>query len=220
MTSDTVVNLLDLSLPIKIFIHGWKQNGQEDFIKNMATAYSQSKNVNFLAVDWEELAADPLFLSSYFSVGGVATLTGHFLYQLSRNFENSIPINDFFDNVHLLGHSLGAHVAGGASKYLKQIASIKIGRITALDEAAPLFTFPFLIPKEFRLTRQDAQFVDLIHTNIYFYGTAFPLGHADFFVNFGGPIQPGCWKNFVTMFSGAQNPCKYLGTLKFFKFFS
>lgn len=208
MTSETVVNLLDLSLPIKIFIHGWKQNGQEDFIIDMAIAYSQNKNVNFLSVDWKNLAEDPLYLSSYFAVSSVGLLTGHFLYQVSQNVENLQANSAFFDNVHILGHSLGAHVAGRAAKYIKELMPVSIGHITALDEAGPLFTFPFLIPREFRLTRQDAQFVDLIHTNIFVFGTAFPLGHVDFFVNSGGPIQPDCYKNFITMFIGDKNPCK------------
>lgn len=44
---------------------------------------------------------------------------------------------------------------------------------------------------EFRLTRDDADFVEVIHTNSGVYGEYPQIGHVDFSVN-GGRMQPIC----------------------------
>lgn len=44
---------------------------------------------------------------------------------------------------------------------------------------------------EFRLTRDDANFVEVIHTNSGAYGEYPQTGHVDFSIN-GGRIQPVC----------------------------
>jgi len=44
---------------------------------------------------------------------------------------------------------------------------------------------------EFRLTRDDANFVEVIHTNSGVYGEYPQIGHVDFCVN-GGSMQPIC----------------------------
>lgn len=68
----------------------------------------------------------------------------------------------------------------------------KIGRITGLDPAGPLFeTATGLIDPDFRLDSTDAQFVDVIHTSANGFGIIAPIGHADFYPNGIFP-QPGC----------------------------
>lgn len=44
---------------------------------------------------------------------------------------------------------------------------------------------------DFGLTRDDADFVEVIHTNSGAYGEYPQIGHADFSIN-GGRIQPSC----------------------------
>ena len=43
------------------------------------------------------------------------------------------------DKIHMVGHSLGGHVLGFAGKKLRLSNHDKIGRITGLDPAEPLF---------------------------------------------------------------------------------
>lgn len=63
------------------------------------------------------------------------------------------------DKVHIIGHSIGSHIAGYVGKSFKHR---KLGHITALDPAAPNFEG---MPKSVRVDRSDALFVDAIHTN-------------------------------------------------------
>lgn len=92
-------------------------------------------------------------------------------------------------DVHLIGFSLGAQVSSFASRIASNFYRVsKIGRITGLDPAGPKFN-------ELNLNRDDATFVDVIHTNagrLIFgkFGQARAIGHSDFFPN-GGEKQPG-----------------------------
>lgn len=71
-------------------------------------------------------------------------------------------------------------------QYLKKYLYISI---TGLDPAFPLYMFG---DSTNRLSPNDANFVDVIHTDGGVLGYPWPLGHADFFPNGGVPLQPGC----------------------------
>nr|XP_054928152.1 lipoprotein lipase-like [Dermacentor andersoni] len=94
-------------------------------------------------------------------------------------------------NIHLIGFSLGAQAAGFCGRHFYNATKEKLGRITGLDPAGPLFDISGVA-----LSKEDATFVDVIHTNA---GTFFdlslgirgPIGHVDFYPN-GGRRQPGC----------------------------
>ncbi|KAK9721851.1 Lipase [Popillia japonica] len=76
------------------------------------------------------------------------------------------------DKVHIIGHSLGSHVAG------------------FIDPAGPGFEHSD-VDESGRVSIMDAQFVDVIHTDIGHSGFIQPIGHVDFYPN-GGTLQPGC----------------------------
>lgn len=95
------------------------------------------------------------------------------------------------DKIHFIGHSLGSHVAGFAAKKVKELTGSQIRLITALDPAGPEFEVP-MRDKTSRISDDDANIVEAIHTNIGVNGFKRPIGTIDFYVNGGGPLQPGC----------------------------
>jgi len=116
--------------------------------------------------------------------------------------------------IHLIGHSLGAHLSGNAARtFTKERNGEQIGRLTALDPAGPRWVdgqkvraIPELYDNRLRYT--DAAFVDVVHTNADLspclvgcdpvaFGDLHELGHADFYVGNvkNGKVallQPGC----------------------------
>ncbi|KAF2883646.1 hypothetical protein ILUMI_22518 [Ignelater luminosus] len=108
-----------------------------------------------------------------------------------------------YDDVHLVGHSLGAHVAAmGADK----VKGGKIARITGLDPAGPGYNSD--VPPMYRLDPSDAQLVDIIHTNMRVLSLSQPQGHLDFYPN-GGRFQPGCPNMYDLFTIGNSMECNH-----------
>lgn len=76
----------------------------------------------------------------------------------------------------LVGHSLGAHVAGMCAKRMN--STEKIGTIIGLDPASVGFKFD---EKDKRLSDTDADYVQVIHTDITKFGMAKPMGHGELY---------------------------------------
>ena len=75
-----------------------------------------------------------------------------------------------FNNTHIIGHSLGAHLSGYIGKEVQNRTNDKVERITGLDPAGPGFDFPLEWYEKYdnltlaHLWHTDAEFVDVIHT--------------------------------------------------------
>lgn len=81
-------------------------------------------------------------------------------------------------------------MAGYAGKEVIRETGTPIGRITALDAAAPLFEGAVDVLTG--LEKGDAEIVDAIHTDGGFFGRKNAIGTVDFFPNGGIGPQPGC----------------------------
>nr|XP_006825445.1 PREDICTED: pancreatic lipase-related protein 2-like [Saccoglossus kowalevskii] len=174
----------DDSKDTKFIIHGWLHNGDIDWVSDMKHALLDKDDLNVIQVDW----SDGAFKLDYFQCVANTRVVGaetHALIEMILE-ETSLALTQ----IHLIGHSLGAHISGYVGEYL----NIFPGRITGLDPAGPRFENEHVFV---RLDSRDAFFVDVIHTD------AEPLvpkiglgiwqesGHVDFYPN-GGKDQPSC----------------------------
>lgn len=158
-----------------LFVHGFDESVETEDVKMVTSALLEATDDNVLAVDYRDLA-DRLYTTSVFYVQPVAQA-------IANGLNSMIDAGLNPEKLYIIGHSLGAHVAGNIGRSLK----VKIYRITALDAAGPLFYFVGS-----RLEPTDAKFVDAIHTDMGFYGTYLPVGIVNFYPNFGYRPQPGC----------------------------
>ncbi|XP_060657244.1 pancreatic triacylglycerol lipase-like isoform X1 [Drosophila nasuta] len=165
--------------PVYILIHGY--TGHRDFSPNteIRPELLDKKAVYVISVDFGPLVRHPCFKEAILN----ALLISECLGQLINNLVNPGIINK--DDLHLIGFSLGAQVAGQTANYVNHT----LHHITGLDPAKPLFV---VTHDRHRLNREDAKFVDIIHTNPAERGILKPMGHADFYVNFRDGEQPGC----------------------------
>ncbi|CAN7991906.1 unnamed protein product, partial [Ixodes pacificus] len=142
---------------------------------------------NFVIVLWTKGAKKPL----YNIAAANTALVGRQIALLLQNLTGEFPETVSYSEVHLIGFSLGAHVAGFCGRYFSLRTNETIGRITGLDPANALFTNSGV-----HLRASDADFVDVIHTNrgkasSGKMGIDKMCGHVDFYPN-GGSRQPGC----------------------------
>ncbi|KAF2881204.1 hypothetical protein ILUMI_24969 [Ignelater luminosus] len=165
-----------------IYIHGFTGVGKGPSGKRILEAYlSRTENYNIILVDWKNLSAGPW----YNQAATNTRIAGSTLADILEFYNKTGEID--LSKVHLIDMSLGAHVAGFTGKHFN--GRHKIGRITGLDPAFPLFP---LTDTSQRLSKFDADFVDVIHTNGGILRFPTSLGHADFYPNGGGTVQPGC----------------------------
>lgn len=97
----------DASRPLKVLCHGYLDGIDASWYASAVSEYLQSQNVNIIAIDWP---ATDLYSNSIATAKHVAVLNARLLQELV----NKRGVN--LDNVHLIGHSLGAHIFGLTGK--------------------------------------------------------------------------------------------------------
>ncbi|KAL1491517.1 hypothetical protein ABEB36_012103 [Hypothenemus hampei] len=160
-------------------LHGWTSSPTTPWYPLIKQAHLKHHDYNIVFIDWSEYAAED-YKRSAANIKPLGVFIAEFLTAAGLPPEK----------IHLVGHSLGAQFAGFIGKSYFQQTGRKIGRITGLDPAGPQFSNS-LMTKEDRLSEEDAEFVDVVHTDIQIYGYTLPCGHVDFYPN-GGTDQPGC----------------------------
>ncbi|KDR21675.1 probable phospholipase A1 magnifin [Zootermopsis nevadensis] len=167
------------SHPTKFIIHGYNSDMDLDVLVDIRKAYLDEGDHNVIAVDWSRLCPGPCYPSAVYNAKFTGKCIAQFLQELRL-----VGASD----VHVVGFSLGAHVAGFAANNLRPY---RLPRITGLDPAMPFFA---TVNKDQKLDACDADFVDVIHTNAFVQGKIERSGDVDFYVN-GGISQPGCWSD-------------------------
>ncbi|XP_017116518.1 inactive pancreatic lipase-related protein 1 isoform X2 [Drosophila elegans] len=183
-------------LDTKILVHGWKSSTMSNSIQSIRGAYIERGQVNVFAINWKDQADNIYYLTPARYTVQVGRAVAK-LIDLLVEEKDADP-----QRIHLIGHSLGAHIMGYAGSYTKY----RVNRITGLDPARP--AFEDCIGPENHLDDTDADFVDVIHSCAGYLGFRKPIGMVDFYPNGGGPPQPGC-KELSQIFTGCSHGRSY-----------
>ncbi|EDW64482.2 phospholipase A1 isoform X1 [Drosophila virilis] len=187
----------DARHPTRIIIHGWMSQGKGSLNRDVKSAYlsltkpkpntqnndddarnephteaPRYEDFNIIVCDWSKISSNV----NYFGVADMVEDLGFLLAEFVRFLHMRAGLQ--FDDVYLIGHSLGAQIAGSAGK---QIRPFRFNTIYALDPAGPKFREQ---SDEYRIDASDAHYVESIQTSI---GLGFeePVGHATFYPNYG-----------------------------------
>ncbi|XP_022103763.1 pancreatic lipase-related protein 2-like [Acanthaster planci] len=185
-----------------VVAHGFTSSLHDDYFIGIREAILSQFDVNVIMVDWRKAAAG---LHNYLQCRVNSRLVGRQLGILLKLLHEHRSLD--YADVHIVGHSLGAHLAGFAGKYLEG----QIGRITGLDPAKPGFKDHTDLP-DCILDKSDAQFVDVIHSDRghSIYGLQTAIGHQDFYPNNKEFNQIGC--NYFNTLTG----CAHMRAIDFF----
>jgi len=195
-TWEEMIEKFNPDLDTKILVHGWKSSTQSNSIQSIRGAYAQRGKVNVFAINWRDQADNIYYLKP-----------ARYTVQVGRAVAKLIDLlveekNANSNRIHLIGHSLGAHIMGYAGSYAKY----RVGRITGLDPARP--AFEDCIGPENHLDATDGDFVDVIHSCAGVLGFRKPIGFVDFYPNGGGAPQPGC-SEISQIFTGCSHGRSY-----------
>ncbi|XP_063709625.1 lipase member H-like [Culicoides brevitarsis] len=167
--------------PVRVIIHGFR-DGPNSIVSSVSRqGYRALGNFNVIVVDWSKGADTLNYMLAKDRIYRIGPVVAEFIECLLETFKDKVALSDFY----LIGHSLGAHLAGIVGKNMKQG---KIAAIYGLDPAAPLFSID---NPDKRLDKNDAEYVEIIHTDGGLQGMREPMGTADFYPNWGIK-QPGC----------------------------
>ncbi|XP_013183657.2 pancreatic lipase-related protein 2 [Amyelois transitella] len=160
-----------------VIAHGWLSNQNTGLNELIRDAYLGTDETNVIILEYRRLA-----MANYVTAVRGIPVVGKGLGQFIRYLIGVTGAR--YEDIHLVGFSLGAHLVGNAGRELFG----RVSRITGLDPAGPLWVL-----NSNRLRASDARYVEVIHTNGAYTGLGIgtSIGHADFYPN-GGSSQPGC----------------------------
>ncbi|XP_059167361.1 pancreatic triacylglycerol lipase-like [Physella acuta] len=202
------------SVPVKFIVHGFIDDTDvSPWLRDMKDEFLKAGDFNVVIVDWSGGNLLP-----YTQATANTRVVGA---QIAAVIKKLIEVKGrHAADFHIIGHSLGSHIAGYAGERVPGL-----GRISGLDPAGPYFENT---DKTVRLDPSDAAFVDVIHsdaTSLIQLGLGIKqtVGHLDFYPNLGHD-QPGCTRNPFTQIAdwgviqGAMEVvcCNHLRAIKFF----
>ncbi|XP_039284418.1 lipase member H [Nilaparvata lugens] len=186
------VSSISSDVPLTVILHGFMGSPHGMSTQMLIEAYIKRNTSTVVGVDWQQLAQGPWYSRAAEGAEEVANRLAHWLTSAVEANRTS------WDHIHLVGFSLGAQVAGLTAKYLNDT---RVGRITGLDPAKPLFDDK---SSQNRLDMEDANFVSVVHSSGGFIAFSEPLGHVDFYPNGGVTPQLPC-RDIVVKHEGTNN---------------
>ena len=187
----------DPKKPTWILMHGFNHHSLKPWMNIFKDTLLDLDDFNVFIVESRRSESGISYSLAVANIRVVGIMVGKLVEKLVNQFDTNHTTTNVnsssYESFTLVGHSLGAHIAGYAGKYLNG----SIGRIYGLDPAGPFFkNHP---DPNSRLWHTDARFVFNIHTNG---GTIIPgfssgmmdtCGHVDLYMN-DAHHQPGCPK--------------------------
>ncbi|CAN7999115.1 unnamed protein product [Ixodes hexagonus] len=183
-----IADLLDVKQKLYVLVHGFRSKARASWMQRIKNEILAVENATVILVDWSRGSGG----KNYSVAAGNTRLVARVVAMLLERLVRAEAVR--LENVHYIGHSLGAQTAGFLGEDLHTMMASKIGRITGLDPAGPLFQ-----SFDVYLRPRHAHFVDIIHTsmgrsfNVFRgrLGITIDCGHVDFYPS-GGRRQPGC----------------------------
>lgn len=172
------------SLSLSLSIHGIADN--KDSLMNILVknAKLQMEDGNVIVVDYSEVIDNAADLAAGAAkVPAIAKAIADLVVLLHDSF------NFDLQHLHAVGFSLGGQISGLLGQNILERLQHRLAHITGLDPAGVFFNAS--TPHDERLTADDADFVEVVHTNAGYLGFQTPCGHVDYYPN-GGVHQPGC----------------------------
>ncbi|BES95452.1 Lipase [Nesidiocoris tenuis] len=172
-----------------VLVHGYDTNAESaDSVQMIKNELLKNDDMNVIGADWGPIAELPPNASLPIGVA-VASLQSPWVGRyIGEMISDLIDVGQSPDDVHMVGHSLGAHIAGFAGKYLNSI-NRSVHRITALDPSSIVFTD---VRVGHRLAENDAKFTDCLFTAAKTLAVGDTPCHANFYPNGCAVGQPGC----------------------------
>lgn len=122
--SSVINSTFEPSRKVKFIIHGFTQSGQSEWVKKMVLEFLKKEAMNVIVVDW---GLGSSVLNLYDIAAGNTRLVGVQLAELINALNRTFGVA--LKKFHIIGHSLGAQIAGFAGEKLRQSGKV-IGRIT------------------------------------------------------------------------------------------
>ncbi|KAJ2950132.1 hypothetical protein O0L34_g11480 [Tuta absoluta] len=197
----------DRNNPTVLYMHGFIETAQQESVQVMVSAYLEARpDTNVILLDWSNMSHGSYLLNAARNTKKVGQAA-------AEQINNLIAAGLLQDKLHLIGHSLGSHVAGYTARELKNKYNKTVKRLTALDPAFPAF-YPNGIVMD-HVSSSDAEFVDVIHTDAGGYGAPVRTGTVDFWPNGGNSVQPGC-PRFAPIPLSDDNLCSHWRSWRFY----
>lgn len=110
----------DFDRPTKFITHGWISNGNSSSCIEIKNNYLKYYDYNVIIVDWSPIAQTPFYPAPMYETNDVAKYYAKFVnFLISKGLDTN--------KLHLIGHSLGAHISGFVGEI---IGNQTIARIT------------------------------------------------------------------------------------------
>ncbi|XP_054269053.1 inactive pancreatic lipase-related protein 1-like [Macrosteles quadrilineatus] len=156
---------------LKFIVHGFSVDKDSAINAVLRPALFSVGEYNIVSTDWSSLGRQGCYTQAVRNVRTVGKCVSDFFNAVVRTRQ--------FPSVHLLGHSMGAHVAAWASQDIPDLP-----RLTKFDVANPMFNND-------HSRRGRAGFIDVYHSNCGLKGQRNPSGDVDVYFN-NNVFQPGC----------------------------